>query len=379
MRINPLAAMSLALIFLAGCETLGIESKRVDYKSASYKVPSLEIPPDLTKPKVEDRYSIPNDNDELVANYSDYAKSGEVRRTQGSVAVLPQTQNVRLERNGSQRWLVVGDKAENLWPLLKAFWQENGFVVTVDNPEAGVMETDWAENRAKIPLSPVRKLLGKVLDKLYSTDELERYRLRLERSPGGKSTEIYITQYTKEMILTSSKNDFHWQSKPNDPETEAIMLQMLMTKLGVSEERAKLVAAAAAKRPTKLAQPDLSGPPSRLQTQSNGQKVIVLNEPFEKSWRKVGLALERADIGVEDRDRANGVYFVNITPPPKEKSWLDSLAFWRSAEGSAKPVRFQVSVRESGEGCEVSVTDEKSESTPAAQRLLDTLYQSLNK
>lgn len=379
MRTNPLAAMSLAIVFLAGCETLGIESKRVDYKSASYKVPSLEIPPDLTKPKIEDRYAIPDDNDELVANYSDYAKSGEVRRIQGSVAVLPQTQNVRLERNGSQRWLVVGDKAESLWPLLKAFWQENGFVVTVDNPEAGVMETDWAENRAKIPLSPVRKLLGKVLDKLYSTDELERYRLRLERSPDGKSTEIYITQYTKEMILTSDKRDFHWQSKPNDPETEAIMLQMLMTKLGVSEERAKLVAAAAAKKPTKLAQPDLSGPPSRLQTQSNGQKIIVLNELFEKSWRKVGLALERADIGVEDRDRANGVYFVNIAPLPKEKGWLDKLAFWRSNESSAKPVRFQVSVRETGESCEVSVTDEKSENTPAAQRLLDTLYQSLNK
>ncbi len=379
MRIQTLAAISLALIFLAGCETLGIDSKRVDYKSASYKVPSLEIPPDLTKPKIEDRYSIPDDdNDEMVANYSDYAKSGEVRRMQGTVGVLPQTHNVRLERNGTQRWLVVDDKAENLWPLLKAFWQENGFVVTVDNPEAGVMETDWAENRAKIPLSPVRKLLGKVLDKLYSTDELERYRVRLERSPDGKSTEIYITQYTKEMMLTSNKSDFHWQSKPNDPETEAIMLQMLMTKLGVTEERARLTAAAAAKAPTKLAQADLTGPPSKIQTQSNGQKIIVLNEPFERSWRKVGLALERSDIGVEDRDRSNGVYFVNLTPPPKEKGWLDKLAFWRSND-SAKPVRFQVSVHANGDICEVSIVDEKSEYTPAAQRVLETLYQSLNK
>jgi uncharacterized lipoprotein len=54
------------------------------------------------------------------------------------------------------------------------------------------METDWAENRAKIPQDFIRQSLGKFLDSLYSTSERDKFRTRLERTPSGE-TEIYIS------------------------------------------------------------------------------------------------------------------------------------------------------------------------------------------
>ena len=375
MRIRILATLPLALFILCGCETLGLESKRVDYKSSA-KVPSLEIPPDLTRPRADDRYILPDNGTETVASYSDYSK-GSAPRSRGAASVLPATKDVHVERSGTQRWLVVNDSAENLWPQLKAFWQNNGFVIKVDNPEAGVMETDWAENRAKIPQSPIRRLLGKVLDSLYSTDQLDMYRTRLERSQDGKSTEIYITQYSKEQVLNSDKRDFHWQTLPNDPELEAIMLQTMMAQLGVEKERAKLLATTATQVSSVPANTAPVVPP-RLQNLNGGTRSILLDEPLENGWRRVGLALEHAGIGVEDRDRANGTYFVNILPPVRKAGFLDSLAFWRSKE-APKPVRYQVYVHENATGCEVTVKDENAENSPAAQQVLDTLYQSLGK
>lgn len=376
MRTLHLSALSLMMLILAGCSSMGIENKRVDYKSAANRVPSLEIPPDLTRPQAQDHYIIPDSGDENVASYSDYAKSGASQKARGAAAVLPEAKNVRLEHSGTQHWLVVDDKAENVWPVLKAFWQENGFVIKVDNPEAGVMETDWAENRAKIPQGLIRSVIGKVFENMYSSGEQDMYRTRLERSKDGLKTEIYITLYGKEEVLSEDKRTTKWQSRPNDPEMEAIMLQMLMVKLGGEQAKAQMMATrAAAGGP---AEPAVAAP--KLQTLANGSKVILLSEPFDKSWRKVGLALERAGFGVDDKDRNSGVYFVFLEDTAKEeKGWLDKLAFWRSNDTRTKSTRYQVSVHESGGGCEVAVNSDKADKSPAAQKIIDALYKNLSK
>src|SRR4029079_17134224 len=105
--------------------------------------------------------------------------------------VLPEFEKLRIERAGTQRWLVVDEPPEKLWPVVKDFWQENGFLVKLELPEAGVMETDWAENRANIPQGGVRYLLGSFLDQIYSTSERDKFRTRLDPAPDGKGPEGY--------------------------------------------------------------------------------------------------------------------------------------------------------------------------------------------
>ncbi|MDD5180900.1 MAG: outer membrane protein assembly factor BamC [Gallionellaceae bacterium] len=354
MRTLRLSALPLAILILSGCSAVGIESKRVDYKSAAVKVPSLEIPPDLTTPGTEDRYTIPGGSGESVVSYSDFDKSGRAKRS----ALLPEVKSVRLERNGSLHWLVVGEKAESVWPLIKAFWQENGFNIKSENPQGGIMETDWAENRAKIPQGGLRNLIGKAFDSMYSSGEMDMYRTRLERSKDGRSTEVYITHYGKEEVLDKENNTSKWQSRPGDPVLEITMLQTLMSKLDGSAGQD--------------ASAESSAP--QLRELANGGKVILLSEPFDRSWRDVGLALERAGITVEDKDRANGIYFVHVANTAKEKGWFSRFKHWIN-EGDGKT--YQVTVRENRTGSEVTANDGNGETNEETLRIIDALYQNI--
>ena len=172
-----LIALSLAL---AGCSTSLFESKRIDYKSAKQMPQTLEIPPDLTAPTRDDRFAVPDVSPRGVATYSAYNadRSGQPSAA-GAADVLATPDTMRIERAGSQRWLVVAGVPEQLWPEIKDFWLELGFILNVDSPEIGVMETDWAEDRAKIPQDFIRSTLGKVLDGMFSTPERDKFRTRL--------------------------------------------------------------------------------------------------------------------------------------------------------------------------------------------------------
>src|SRR3954464_15854950 len=184
-------AVFASVLLLGGCSGVNdwIESK-VEYKSAA-ALPPLEVPPDLTSPARDNRYIVP-ETGKSTATLSTYQAERQEQARSGTV-VLPQPEQMRIERAGAERWLVVQDPPEKIWPLVKDFWQENGFIIKTEVPEAGVMETDWAENRAKIPQDMLRDMLGKLLDSLYSTSERDRFRPRLERAPDGKGTEIYIS------------------------------------------------------------------------------------------------------------------------------------------------------------------------------------------
>lgn len=331
-----------ALIFaLGGCSML--ESQKIDYKSAG-TLPPLEAPPDLIVPSADNRYALPGATPSASATYSNYSQERRGKAAESASAILPKVDKVRVERAGSQRWLVVGIPAKEIWPVVKDFWQELGFIVNVEMPEAGVMETDWAENRAKIPQDTVRSFFGKALDSLYSTAERDRFRTRLEPADGANGTEIYISH--KGMIEvfegTQSGSDQGkgrtvWQPRPADPELEAEMLRRLMMRFGVEEARAQgLVAAKTAAQ-------------ANLIKAADGAPALALPEPFDRAWRRVGLALDRIGFVVEDRDRAAGVYFVRYADPDaetaKEKNgFLSKLAFWRANDKAAKAEKYRVSV-----------------------------------
>ncbi len=369
--MGGLAVLPLMLLVLAGCGSMGEDGRRVDYKAATVKLPPLEVPPDLTTPGTEEQYIIPEGGSETVTSYSDYAKSGASPQVRVA-AVLPEPKNVRMERSGQKRWLVVDDRAENVWPLVKAFWQEKGFVIKVDNPQAGILETDWAENRANIPREGLRSVLGKVFDGLYDSGKRDKYHTRLERVKNGNSTEIYIAHYGKEEFLDSDGVAPKWRSAPNDPAMEVAMLQMLMTKLGGAEET---------QSKEKDAQASLAGDAAdepRLQVLAGGGKAIFLSDPFDKSWRKVGLALERAGMPIEDKDRTSGVFYLRISEGVQEKNFFSKLAFWSKEDGDKAP-RYQVAVQETGTGCQVVVSYGKGEYNATTQRIIDSLYNNMGK
>ncbi len=366
MKVSRIVISSAALVLLASCSDIGLSSKRIDYKAGAVQAPSLEIPPDLTTPTREERYKVPRGGDETVATYSDYSKGTAAAQNQ---TVLPVVKGVRLERSGTQRWLVVEDKPENVWTVVKTFWQENGLPIKSEDQAAGVMETDWIENRARIPMDGIRNLLGKVFEGMYSSNERDQYRTRMERSKDGISTEIFITHRGKEEMIDADKNAFRWQSRPNDPELEAIMLQKLMARFGVSEAQA---ADALANSAAKDGAPDTIAP-SSLQTVANGSNIIVVSDTFDRSWRRVGLAVERAGLAIEDKDRIKGIYFLRMQTK-EESGWMDKLQFWKSSKDANT---YRVIVKDKVSSSEVTVTDQSGASDSTSKQMLEAIYQNI--
>jgi outer membrane protein assembly factor BamC len=338
----PVALICAGIVIsLGGCSSLDIlETKKIDYKAAG-KIPTLEIPPDLTAPSTDGRYKVPDLNPSGTATYSAYNAERSDKNASDNT-VLPTQDKVRLERAGSERWLVINQSPDKVWPVIKEFWQENGLALEQENPTTGIMETVWAENRANIPQDFIRNSIGKVLDGLYSTGERDKFRTRIERVPGNPAeTEIYISHRGMiEVYDGSDSKHTVWQPRPADPSLEAEMLSRLMVKLGVEKARAAALMAnnSQAQR-------------AEMSKDSKGNNTLTVNDPFDRAWQRVGLALDRVGFTVEDRDRAKGVYFVRYVDPEldsetgNKKGFLSKLVFWKSSNKTSTE-QYQVELAE---------------------------------
>lgn len=332
--------LSLLALAMALSACAALEGDKIDYKSAA-KGSTLEVPPDLTQLSRDSRYAVPGGPVSAAA-----LQAGQAAQPSGTAnAAALQLGDVRIERDGNQRWLVVNRPADKLWEPVRDFWQENGFNLTQAESNVGIMETDWAENRAKLPQDFIRSTLGKMLDSLYSTGERDKFRTRLERNANG-GTEIYISHRGMiEVYGTTTKDNTVWQPRPSDPELETEFLRRLMVKLGVSQEQSRAIAAA----PSPRAQT------ARMATVNN-QPVVQLDEGFDRAWRRVGLALDRTGFTVEDRNRNEGTYFVRYVAPnadKKEPGFFGKL--FSSSSAATPPLKYRIVVRSQGESTTVSV------------------------
>jgi outer membrane protein assembly factor BamC len=361
---------ALFLMFALTASGCGLmEPEKIDYKSAT-KLPTLEVPPDLVAPSGDNRYAIPETRGGGAATLSTYSQE-RTTLPSGSQTLLPTQEKARIERAGSQRWLVVQAKPEEVWPVIKDFWQETGFIVNLESPETGVMETDWAENRAKIPQDVIRRTLGKVLDGIYSTAERDKFRTRIEQGVDG--TEIYLSHRGMiEVYATEGRDKTVWQPRPADPELEAEMLRRLMQRFGIEEQRAA----------TLLTQQQT--PEQARVLREAGAPVLEMDEGFDRAWRRVGLALDRIGFAVEDRDRSKGVYFVRYIDPEadnaskRDEGLFAKLAFWRSDKPQTAPV-LQIRVSEAGEKTRVNVSGSEGEAADSATqtRIVNLLHKEL--
>ena len=362
--VRRLALLGLCTA-LAACSTL--QGDKIDYKSAS-RGPTLEVPPDLTQIARDARYAVPG-GAVTASSFGGVQAASPTNASSTAGTALNSIGDVRIERAGNQRWLVVSRPAEQLWNPVREFWQENGFVLTFDQANLGIMETDWAENRAKIPEDFIRRTIGRMLDSLYSTSERDRFRTRLERNAAG-GTEIYISHRgMQEVYAMGTREQTQWTPRPSDPELEAEFLRRLMVRLGTPAEQAKTTVATATP----------AAPMSRVTTLDN-QPALQLSEGFDRAWRRVGLALDRTGFTVEDRDRAQGTYFVRYVEPNPDKQ--DAGFFGRLFSGSrreATPLKFRIVVRAQGETSTVTVLNAAGapENSANAQRIVKVLADDL--
>ena len=369
------AITSALLVTLTGCGMIGsvIEQDRVDYRGAK-KATKLDVPPDLTQLEKDNRYAIPEGKNTASAstyqaNRGTVAAAGPVAQAVGPI----NTDAMRVERAGNQRWLVVNQTPEQLFPVLKQFWIDNGFAIASESATTGTIETEWTENRAKIPQDVVRRTLGKVVDSLYGSGERDKYRTRLERNATG-GTEIYISHRGAEEVLTGPHKEIPtWTMRANDPDLEAQFLSKLVARLSGSEEA----------KPSAAAQAVVAGAVVAPQQAKLVGSVVQVEEGFDRAWRRVGLALDRVGFTVEDRDRVQGVYFVRYVDPDISagEGFFKKLLSFGSDDKAKEAQRYRISVKTAAGAnlSEVTVQDNagKAIATPTSAKILKLLNDEL--
>jgi outer membrane protein assembly factor BamC len=412
-----LTAIGLLAILLSACDSIPFIDNTSDYKGAGRSKP-LEVPPDLTSVNSSDAYSVPGG----TTTYNSYNQAQEGQEP-GVEKVLPTSEGVRLEKAGAQRWLVVNAPAEKIWPAVREFWIEQGFAVRVENPDTGVMETEWIEADA-IKAQDDKKNIGekfdKWLDKLSGFADRRKFRTRLERGEEEGSTEIYMTHRTVTSAPDDGKNRVRTNygevetgyrlegTKPenraeeNDGDLDAELLRRLMVKLGVEEKRAQQIVA----NPVVERRADVV-------KESDSSVTLNLNDSYDRGWRRVGLALDRIGFVIEDKDRSSGLFYVryadvdiedgpkkkkglmdtlafwkddeeeieNKSKPKDEKTIIDKLQFWKGDEGKTDPAKqYRIKVAETETGAtRVNVVDaeDKRNRTTTANRIISLLYDQL--
>ncbi len=333
MKAIRLVPIALALM-IVGCSSDDLLlQRRVDYRSGSDNLSKnpLEVPPDLSAPSNKGTLTVPT-RATLVTAASATASQ-----------ILPGSTKAKLVTAGGQRWLIVRGNPEKLWNEIREFWIANGFILTADNAAVGIMETDWMENRAKLPQDGLSRLLNKVSSRFASTGELDKYHTRVERGTEPDTTEIFVTHRgmieayrddgSTQLRSSNAQVDTIWKPRPSDPVLEADMLAMLLQHFGMDEQ----VARATVKAPAEQL--------SRAELSANGKALNVF-DAYDRAWRRIGLAIERSGFVISDRDRTQGIYFVRRaeTDIAKEESvdYLGKLAFWRKSETDKKATAEQL-------------------------------------
>ncbi|OAM31052.1 MULTISPECIES: outer membrane protein assembly factor BamC [Eikenella] len=330
MNVFKLPAALLMAGFLAACASKGEEAPKLDYQTENRKVVNLEVPPDLDNPAQGNAYSLPAGG---AVRASDVARNRQAAANRPGTPVLAEVKNITIQREGSQRWLNIANKnPAEVWPLLHAFWQEQGFVIAREEPGIGLMETDWAENRAKLPQDGLRRLFERVgLGGVYSTGERDKFTIRLERNSKGGTDVFFTHRGMKETYADRNKDTTMWQPSARDTDLEAALLGRFMQYLGADEQQ---IEQALKQQQTTAAR---SGDLASLQ---NGQ--LTLRGDQARNWRRVGLALDRIGLSVTGENTQRQAYLVQVAPSEGEAVRTEKPGFFGRLFGrSSKPAEPQ--------------------------------------
>jgi outer membrane protein assembly factor BamC len=373
--------LGIVLTLVAGCSVSPTDRARVDYKrldKQTVNVDSLKIPPELTKSKTQNRYSIPSKDG---SNLSDYKAdiNSEVEGTQKRI--LPEVPNVTVRRDGIFRWLEIDLPAEDVWEAVKQFWLEEGFIVASEDPESGLLETDWAENRAKIGGGVITDTLSKIAPLLVTSPERDKYRTRLERL-GNDKTEVFLSHEGMALVASTSgeidqrKAKPKWQYRARDPNLEVEMLFRMMTAFGVPSESSEVEKVVVDEEASSGVNPLF------VELKENeGDYFLFLSLSFEQSWRKIGLILDSLDFSIEDKSREEGIFYINYNDPDSriKPKGLARLAFWRDRGHIVQSYRIRILASESMETSELRVLDSEGQqlSDDTALKILRVIREQL--
>jgi outer membrane protein assembly factor BamC len=325
------------------------------------------------------------------------------------VAVSPSSPNARIERDGDVRWLAVDVSPELAYATIKDLWAGLGYRIKRDEPLVGVVETDWIEVHDEIQEDALRNSLHKAFGAFDSNGVRSRFRARIERTASDTSI-ITITHLTMVEIVTGVFHDStKWQRGPGDPQLEGEMLQRLALRFapvqpvrvavassgsgtayaagvgtaGATAGVSAPAATAGVAAPAAGAAAAASAGQDRVHKVSSGGAVTLqVEDSIDRTYRMVGVALDRGGFTVEDRRRDQHVFAVRYLDPDYEASEREKKGWWDrlfNSDAKIPEQRFLIALSASGAMTVVEVQDKdgRPDNSDTSRRIIDQLLEQM--
>jgi len=312
--MKKIILLSVFLVALSGCfeenkkednkiEVIDPGSLNINYYS-NKSVKSLIIPPDLTKPNYEKSFRISEYSDVK----QDFVSFDNNEEKPEKVKIIQNKEDIKIEKSGKRRWLVVNKDADYLWEMSRDFLKKEGFSIKNSNKKIGIMETEYLENYPEVPdqnIGIIRSMLRKALAQRYALPIVDKYRIRIEPIENNVS-EIHLSLSSMQEVVTNSGNDNEntiWQVREKDVALETEMLYRLMLFLGGDEAKSKeRIVNAKEKKITLVSQGE----------GINGFGKLTFNLSLIETWDNLAWALDQLNIDIYDKDLKERAIYINI-------------------------------------------------------------------
>lgn len=354
---KKLFCSGLTLLLVASLSACTWSSKK-DYDDVD-SVHLLVVPPDLSSLPVPEEVMFDRKEKGTKKEKKPDSANPELAKL-----LLPQHKNITIKRLGQHRWLEVKAEPEQLWPQIMAFLKKLKLPTELVRPKMGFIETEWQESQ------PLGKEKKGFFSRLYSTERMDKFRIRLERGSRAGVTEIFVSHYLmEEMISEGGGSDVvftKWVPRLADPEREVEMLAKLMAYLGDQSGNIK----------QRIREAPSGAANATAKVDDNDLWKLVIADNLERSWRRLGLSLDRINLVVEDRDRKAGIYYVRYVR--NKRSLFTGLFSDDLAEGGGY---FQIRAKEEDKATIVTMHDKSGDllSSNIVEKLFKSLQRDLNR
>lgn len=340
------AALVALLAALPGCSWILddeglIQDRRNEYREARLaRVP--DVPEDLDGSTIQEMMPVP-----AVSGMDRYLAQEEFDLPRpATLFAREEDRGVRIQRFGGDSWIVAPDPPALVWPRVKQFLSDNGVTVFGEDPEAGLMVTNWIRLDDQ---ETYNDLVRSSLVEGSAGQPWHQLQLRVEQAVRRGATELHVVQAGRD--APSGVPDFAAGS--TDEEAGRLLLGSLAEYLAAELGGAGV---------SFVAQSIATEAKAEIVRRTNAAPTLRLRLPGGRAWATVGTALENAEIPVDSSDEDAGVYRIRYNERQfrgEEAGWFASLFDFGSDDPTAEGDPYVLRLEERDDGYELLILDER--------------------
>lgn len=278
---------------LSGCGWLGgdkgyFRDRSNDYLDAR-NMPPIQVPEGLHSKPLDPLLPVPGHVADVAVGHN----TDHILRP-GAVNQAMLEGDYSIQRGEGQSWIVAQRIPAEVWHMTQAYFAELGVQVDQERAHVGEFTTNWLATTAAG--EDTRSALG------LAKNQETRFRVRIEPGVQRNTSEIYVDAATRK-----GSRETAWAQGKAAPEADLALagLERFYNQAGSQGQSYSLLASRSFDAPRRV---------TMIEAGEGGLQVLRLDSGMEQAWSGVGRALNAAGIHVEDIDRSQGLYFVDLDP-----------------------------------------------------------------